>query len=279
MTAINPNFFFIADELLMPTRDVGNMLGTACTSTHLEKMKSCNFSNWTEIIPRTQLNPGVEETRHNYFEIDSSETWTHLRLNIYPDGGIARLRVYGEAQPTWEDLLNKEIDLLAMENGGVCTGYSNAHFGHPRNLIRKGRGVNMGDGWETARRLDRPEILETDSNGCLIVPGNEWALFRLGVLGNISRIVVDTNHFKGNYPDSVQIEGAIMKPSNDFNSRNVAQATWIPILGQTKLRPHHVHELECESQGPFSHVRITMAPDGGISRVRLFGQVSAQLPR
>lgn len=260
----------------MPTRDVGNMLGTACTRNQLEKMKSCNFSNWTEIIPRTQLDPGIEETRHNYFEIHSSKTWTHLRLNIYPDGGIARLRVYGAAQPTWEDLLHKEIDLLAMENGGVCIRYTNAHFGHPRNLIRKGRGVNMGDGWETARRLDRPEILETDSNGCLIVPGNEWALFRLGVLGSISRIVVDTNHFKGNYPDSVQIEGAIMKPSTDYNSTYVAHATWIPILRQTKLRPHHVHEVECESQGPFSHVRITMAPDGGISRVRLFGQVSAQ---
>lgn len=223
----------------MPERD-NDMLGTACTKEALKQVASLKSAEWEEVIQMTLLKPGYEDTRHNYFSLHSNEVFTHLRLNIYPDGGIARLRVYGEAfcnPPTKQT--GEIIDLVAMENGGVCKGYSNAHYGHPRNLIRAGRGINMGDGWETARRLDRPAVLETDTTGILQVPGNEWAVFRLGYIGEISHVKVDTAHFKGNFPDSVKIEGTLMKPTREFNGRAIAQCDWKTILPASKVRTCH----------------------------------------
>ena len=115
----------------------------------------------------TCLKPGYEDTRYHYFTVDPTKKYTHLRLNIYPDGGVARLRTYGVmVPPSPEKLLRYEIngkslvDLVAMDNGGVCQGLSDAHYGHPRNLIKKNRGFNMADGWETARRQDRPSVLK-----------------------------------------------------------------------------------------------------------------------
>lgn len=220
----------------MPERD-NDMLGTACSKETLKQVAFLKSEEWEELIQMTPLKPGYEDTRHNYFALHSNEVYTHLRLNIYPDGGIARLRVFGEA---FCNRLSKQtgevIDLVAMENGGVCKGYSNAHYGHPRNLIRAGRGINMGDGWETARRLDRPAVLETDTTGILQVPGNEWAVFRLGYIGEISHVMVDTAHFKGNYPDSVKIEGTLMKPTREFNGRAIAQCDWKTILPASKVR-------------------------------------------
>ena len=48
-------------------------------------------TQWTEIIPRSNL----EGDSHNLFDSDNTDIWTHARLNIYPDGGVARLRIYG----------------------------------------------------------------------------------------------------------------------------------------------------------------------------------------
>ena len=115
----------------------------------------------------TELQPGYDSTRMHFFRVkDPNKTYTHLRLNIFPDGGIGRLRTYGVMQPPpIERLLSNTalVDLVAMENGGVCQGLSDAHYGHPRNLIKRGRGINMGDGWETARRKDRPPVLKVSS--------------------------------------------------------------------------------------------------------------------
>lgn len=270
------------DEKLMPERQE-DMLGTASDNEMFEKMKKLDTKTWTELVPMTDLQPGYDESRHNFFHIESNEVWTHLRLNIYPDGGIARLRVFGEAVC---GQLNKTVDeimdLIGLKNGGICKGYSNAHYGHPRNLIRPGQGINMGDGWETARRLDRPAILETDPYGILQVPGNEWAVFRLGYIGSISHIEVDTMHFKGNFPDSVKIEGTLMKPTREWNNRAIAQCDWQTVLPASKLSAHRVHHFddhEVRRAGPFSHVKVTIAPDGGISRLRIYGYMVALLPR
>lgn len=125
---------------------------------------------WETLVPMTKLGAGYEETRRNYFHVSGENTWTHIRLNIFPDGGIARLRLYGFTNPDWDKVNREEpIDLIANENGAVCIGYSDAHYGHPRNLIKSGRAVTMADGWETARRLDRPPVLEADDAGMLRV--------------------------------------------------------------------------------------------------------------
>ena len=150
-------------------RDV-RAIGTAATEGEFKKIKEIHSEDWTTILPMTSLGAGYKPTCHNYFEIARKERWTHVRLNLFPDGGVARLRVYGEVVP---DLLqlptDQMVDLAAILNGGLCIGCSNVHYGHGRNLIAPGRSTCMADGWETARRLDRPAVLETDENGNLKV--------------------------------------------------------------------------------------------------------------
>ncbi|XP_015585513.1 allantoicase [Cephus cinctus] len=261
------------DNKKFPARN--GVIGAAANKRDMEKMSVLKTENWTTIIDMKVLGAGYEETRRNYFTVSSSEIWTHLRLNIYPDGGIARFHVYGFASPDWHSINhNEEIDLIASENGSICEGYSDAHYGHPRNLIKPGRGVNMGDGWETARRLDRPPIIEVDNAGILRVPGSEWAIFKLGHVGEIHRIEVDTNHFKGNFPDSVKIEGIMTSPGQDIRTAN-----WKVVMTPKKLSAHRVHEYCYDDMiwhGPISHVKVSMAPDGGISRVRVWGYIKQQ---
>lgn len=219
------------EEQLIPNRESCKM-GTACNECELENLSKLKSEKWTEIVPMTVMNPGYEETRKHYFSINDNKVYTHIRLNMYPDGGIARFRVYGEVKRSITEIKeNSIIDLISLENGGTCIGYSNAHFGHPRNLIKPGNGINMGDGWETSRRLDRPPILEANSDGILQVSGNEWAIFKLGFAGIVERIMVDTKHFKGNFPDSVQIEGCLLKDGDLINS-----AKWEMLLSSRKVR-------------------------------------------
>lgn len=115
-----------------------------------------------------ELSSGFPDTRYNYIASSSSARWTHLRLNLFPDGGIARLRVYGTISSSLFSP-HTQTDLAAQKNGGICKHFSNAHYGHPSNITRPGRGINMADGWETARRLDRPPIIEVDHLGILQV--------------------------------------------------------------------------------------------------------------
>lgn len=247
------------------------MTGRAASKSDFDKIARLKSNQWTEILPITALGSGYEETRHAYFEVSVDETFTHLRVNIYPDGGVARLRVYGIVKFDPLNVTNNAVvDLLSLQNGATCVSFSNAHYGHPVNLIKPGRGINMGDGWETARRLDRPAILEVDENGILQVPGSEWAIFQMCTTGLISTIEIDTNHFKGNFPDNVKIEGAL---TDDIGSLETAE--WIDIMNKQKLSPHkqHYFKNEIKERGPFNFIRITMAPDGGISRVRISGQV------
>jgi len=232
----------------------------------LEQVEAINSKNWHELIPMTPLTAGYVNTSRSFFKINNDKVYTHIRLNIFPDGGIARLRVYGEVLYEINLINPKEIDLVAMKHGGVCQSYSNAHYGHPKNLISPGTSKNMGDGWETARRLDRPPILKADEHNILQVPGNEWAIFKFGCVGKIDEIQIDTTHFKGNYPDSAKIEGGII--SNE-------KIVWKTILPTSKLSAHTTHMFangDLTSNGPFSHVRVTIMPDGGISRLRIYGK-------
>lgn len=225
--------FHRAEEELIPPRKNNNRMGTACTKEMLKQMESIASNRWEEILKMTELRPGYDETRHNYFKIDSTQSWTHLRLNMYPDGGIARLRVYGEAKTSLTHIY-ETLDLVSMQNGGLCEGYSNAHYGHPRNLIRPDTGINMGDGWETARRLDRPAVLQADQSGILMVPGCEWAVFRLGDVGIVSEVEVDTKHFKGNFPDSVKIEGVLLRNNETWDGPEI-QNRWRTLLPTCKV--------------------------------------------
>ena len=207
---------------------------------------------WQEILSAVTLEPSSP----HFHPISVSGQWTHVRLNIYPDGGIARLRIYGIVQPT-EAKSGEEVDLLAIENGGRAIAASDEHYGNPWALLRPGRGINMGDGWETRRRR---------------TPGNEWCILALGRPGRVSRIVLDTAHYKGNFPDRCLIQAA--NTSLDNPKSLITQAMfWQVLLAEQKLSMDAIHTFEKEQLidlGPITHIRVNIIPDGGLSRVRLF---------
>jgi allantoicase len=212
---------------------------------------------WTSIAEKQPL----QGNSGNQISVSDARPWTHVRLNIFPDGGVARLRVYGDAVIDWTRLARQRrvVDLASIMNGGLVLGASDMHFGAKDNLIMPGRAKNMGDGWETRRRRG---------------PGHDWAIVRLGAPGVIRKVEIDTNHFKGNYPESASIEGCLA-PNTSFEA--LAGASWTELLPRTKLRASHRHffSRELGRLGPISHVRLNIFPDGGISRLRIFGTVDA----
>ncbi|KAM9316419.1 putative inactive allantoicase [Gastrophryne carolinensis] len=267
------------EKATLPPR--GERIGSAASEEDYKAVNQLKSEKWDYLLQMTALKPGYQETCHNYFQVSSGKRWTHVRLNIFPDGGIARFKVYGVGQRDWSLCeVNAMEDLLSMANGGVCLGFSDAHYGHPRNLIGIGRAADMGDGWETARRIDRPPVLKCDSNGILLIPGNEWTVFRLGHSGLITHIEIDTNHFKGNSPNSCKIDAAVLTPKEE---EELAKKNWLEkkldykwktLLPVTLLQPHKRHFIDGTSlslQEVVTHVKITIAPDGGLSRVRLSG--------
>ena len=214
-------------------------------------------ASWAEVLPKTNLNGDSA----NPFVITSDQRWTHLRLKIYPDGGVARLRVYGEVVPDWNRLkkLGGEIDLAAVENGGLVLSCSDMFFGHHHNLIMPGRAANMSDGWETKRRRG---------------PGYDWTIIKLSALGRIRRLEVDTSYFKGNFPESCSLESC---NAEDLPIERLQdpEFVWKPVLARTKLQAHTRHFFdEVMDTGPASHVRFKIFPDGGVSRLRVYGSIS-----
>jgi allantoicase len=208
---------------------------------------------WKEILPKSSLDAGSQ----NFYTSHSDENFTHIRLHIYPDGGVARLRVYGEVFKNWDDVKDEEeIDLLAAINGGNALACNDMFFSAMSNLTMPNRGANMGDGWETKRNR---------------IPNNrDWVILKLATPGIIKSILVDTCHFKGNYPDSCMIEACFSDNDEDVINEKL---NWVELLPNQKLSAdhEHVYQKEITSSAVYSHVRLNIYPDGGISRLRLFG--------
>ena len=218
-------------------------------------------ATWTEIVAPM----GLGASAHHYADVTSDAIYTHVRLHIYPDGGVARLRVYGRPNRDWTDMAarSEQVDLASMINGGVVVGWSDSHYGNPNAILAPGRGVNMGDGWETRRRRE---------------PGNEWLIIELGNPGEIEKIIVDTCHFKGNYPDRVSIQGAYVDGEKD-KSLTARSMFWSTILPESKMQADHIHEFEASAltvSGPVTHLRVNSIPDGGISRLRILGKPTSK---
>jgi len=212
---------------------------------------------WQEILARAALDGDA----HHLLAVADAGPVTHLRLNIYPDGGVARLRIYGEVTRDWSEVdAGTTIDLLAFENGGRALTCNDEHFGSMHKLNLAGRGVNMGDGWETARRRE---------------PGNDWVVLALGCPGIIEQVEIDTAHFKGNYPDRACIQAALTT-EDDIDRLEAASRDWPLLLAASKLRMdrQHLFAEELQRPGIVSHVRLSIFPDGGVSRLRLFGKPS-----
>jgi len=212
-------------------------------------------THWTEILPKSSLRGDSE----NRFPISNANGFTHLRFNIFPDGGVARLRVYGEVVPDWTKLGGGDIDLAAAENGGLVVACSDMFFGSQHNLIMPGRAADMSDGWETRRRRGA---------------GHDWVVIRLGTSGTIRRIEVDTSHFKGNFPESCSLE-ACAAPPGEFAESALASLPWAEVLRRSKLQAdtRHFFEKELQDAGRVTHARFNIFPDGGVARLRIFGAV------
>ena len=188
---------------------------------------------WHPILARSELAGNTTNT----FQVTSSQRErrvTHVRLNIFPDGGVARLRVLGEALPAWTRILasGDDVDLAGAVNGGYVVDTSDRFYGDARNMLMPYAAANMGDGWETKRRRG---------------PGHDWAVVRLGLRGAIHRVEIDTAHFKGNYPDAASLEAALLKDDGAGVSADVASRAighWTQVLPQTKLEADHVHVFD-----------------------------------
>jgi allantoicase len=221
----------------------------------LSDLSDARRSTWREILPQQPLQG---DTR-NLFAIADAERSTHVRLNIYPDGGVARLRVHGEAMPHQRAMRpGRELNLAAMELGAFVMVCSDMYFGHRQNLILPGRSTHMGDGWETKRRRG---------------PGHDWTIVRLAARGRIERIEIDTDHYKGNAPGSCAVDIADAANATAEQLTDVA-AKWSPLVVQTPLQPHTRHAFEVPSDTPATHVRLSIFPDGGIARLRVYGQLA-----
>ncbi len=220
---------------------------------------------WQELVKKSAL----QGNNQHYFQIDSPEIWTHVRLHIYPDGGVARLRVYGQVFIDWDGFdKSKTIDLAALEYGGRAIYANDTHFGVPKNMITPGKGVNMGDGWETCRKLERA----TDPD--YWTKAHDFAILALAHAGEIERITIDTAYFKGNFPDRVSVQAANISGLSDEAIIKQSKG-WPDLLGTQKLGADCEHEYEAEinQQGPVTHIRLNIFPDGGVSRLRLFGKI------
>ena len=215
-------------------------------------------TQWRTLLPESPL----EGDSQNMFAIDDDERVTHLRLNIFPDGGVARLRVYGEVRATPHRDIDATLDLAAIENGGYSVVCSDMFFGHRQNLIMPGRSTHMGNGWETKRRRG---------------PGHDWTIIRLAHTGVVESVEVDTDHFKGNAPGSCMLEQA-WAPDASVETLTGAALKWTPLVPEEKLQPHSRHRwsVKTGSSTPATHVRLNIYPDGGVARLRLYGRTAVQ---
>ena len=212
-------------------------------------------SNWKTLIDKTSL---IGDCKNN-FELNLKETLNFIRLQIFPDGGVARIRLFGEVKYNWKQFNSDEIiELSSLKLGGSILAYNNAHYGDVSALLSDGRGKTMGDGWETRRRRE---------------PGNDWIIIKLAQKGNIEKIEIDTAHFKGNYPDRASIQATSI--DKNITTKDLIQNSenWNIILNETKLSADNIHKykINSNSKNEATHIRLNIYPDGGVSRLRIFG--------
>ena len=221
-----------------------------------ERVKNDTTREWRKLLGRRKCGPSMRQAWR--VEPGPGQV-THVKLCMFPDGGIARFRLYGTAVPVWPKNENEEVELSAAGMGGVVVARSDEHFGRAGNLLLPGRGKDMGDGWETKRSRETGH--------------EDWVVVRLGAMGVVKRIVVDTMHFRGNFPREVRVEGC------DAGREEVVSGgdkRWVQVVGVQKCEKDKEHEfgdgmLANVEGNAFTHMKMTIIPDGGVKRFRVFG--------
>ena len=234
----------------------GNQPSQASLQACYSKNKPSKNTNWKTILNKKKLGP---DKNHN-FKIKNHSTFNFIKLNIFPDGGVARLKLIGKIDLEKINLKGKNVNLSLILNGSTIVSCNNEHFGKAENVLSPGVGINMGDGWETRRSRGK---------------NFDWIIIKFGKHGIINKLEIDTHHFKGNYPDTFTAQSALV--SNKVNSKKMVKNSkkWKLLLGKTKLKPNKKHSFKSKTfkKNKVNYLRINIFPDGGISRIRAFGQV------
>ena len=222
-----------------------------------DEVQTKSFRGWETILPKQECGPSARHAWELHQITDKA--YTHVRLLMFPDGGIARFRLYGLPVPVFPEDRDAVFDLAAAVNGGMALGCSDQHFGTMNNLLLPGRGVDMGDGWETKR-----------SRGDHV----DWVIVRLGTPGELVEVVVDTAHFRGNYPQQVQVFAALVGEQAELGPDD---GRWVEVLVPQKAGPDREHMYGLDvlrnlAGAVYSHVKLVIIPDGGVKRLRMHGR-------
>ena len=209
---------------------------------------------WNKILN----NKKTKANSHHLFNIKNKNVFSHIKLNIFPDGGVARLRVYGSIDTNKVKFNKKIINLTSVLNGASIIACNNEHFGRAENILAPGVGKNMGDGWETRRSRGK---------------NFDWLILKCATAGKVKKIQIDTHHFKGNYPDTCTLQAALITKSRSPKAIVANSRKWKFLLSKVKLKAHKKHNFQntLMKNTKINHVKINIFPDGGISRIRLFG--------
>ena len=212
-------------------------------------------SKWITILKKKPTKPNS----HHFFNVKNKSIFTHIKLNIFPDGGVARIRIYGSMK-ILKNFTGKVLNLTSVLNGATPIACNNEHFGRAENILAPGKGKNMGDGWETRRSRGK---------------NFDWLIIKLGRTGTINKIEIDTHHFKGNYPDRCTVQATYI-PKKISNYSIVKKSNkWKSLLNKVKLNANKKHSFNNKimKKNKINFIRINIYPDGGISRIRAFGKV------
>ena len=213
-----------------------------------------NQLNWQPLLSKKK----TKANSHHYFTVNSNKVFTHIKFNIFPDGGVARLRLYGSIAKS-SKLKNKKINLASLLDGSSVIACNNEHFGKAENILAPGKAKNMGDGWETRRRRGK---------------GFDWLILNSLDGKEIDKIEISTHHFKGNFPSHCSLQAAYLP--NSKNSKQIVKSStkWKYLLKDAKLSANKVHVFKNNlmKKDKINFIKINIFPDGGISRFRIYGK-------
>jgi allantoicase len=211
-------------------------------------------SKWVTILKKKNTNPNS----HHFFNIKNKSIFSHIKLNIYPDGGVARIRLYGSIKIN-KNFGRKILNFTSVLNGATPIACNNEHFGRAENILAPGTGKNMGDGWETRRSRGK---------------NSDWLIIKCATAGKINNIQIDTHHFKGNYPDKCSLQAAYLNTKASSKTIVKKSKKWKLLLNKVKLHAHKIHYFQNKlmKNNKVNYIKINIFPDGGISRIRAFGK-------
>jgi len=219
------------------------------------KSKNIRDLKWKTLIGKKKIKPNS----HHIFNTSSKTIFTHIKLNIFPDGGVARLRLYGSLSKENNKFGNKKINLASLLNGASVIACNNEHFGKAENILAPGKAKNMGDGWETRRRRD---------------DGFDWLILNPINGKKIDKIEISTHHFKGNFPSHCSLQAAFVLNKKSSTSIVKSSVKWKFLLHKVNLSANKTHIFKniLMKNDKINLIKINIFPDGGISRFKIFGK-------